>query len=193
MLKLAGNGKLYGVTRDGGLNNHGVLFEFDPSTSSYQKKFDFAPSNGRFPTGTLAIAADGKMYGFTRQGGINDRGILYHFDPATSSITKRVDLSYSPGGSNPLGSLAQASDRKIYGTTTEGGINGQGTFFEFDAYTNTYTKLVDLSASTTGAFPRGGLLVASNGKLYGMTHKAGPMEVGLYSNTVLLQMHQQSV
>lgn len=41
----AGNGKLYGMTINGGLiddqGSYGVIFEFDPTTNTYTKKFHF--------------------------------------------------------------------------------------------------------------------------------------------------------
>ena len=40
-LLLARDGKFYGLTSEGGTFNYGVIFEFDPATDSYIKKFDF--------------------------------------------------------------------------------------------------------------------------------------------------------
>lgn len=47
-LLLASNGKLYG-TADGGLQNRGVLFEYDYINKTYTKKFDFTGPNGFIP------------------------------------------------------------------------------------------------------------------------------------------------
>ena len=37
----ASDGKLYGMTSHGGSNGYGVIFSFDPSTSTYTKLKDF--------------------------------------------------------------------------------------------------------------------------------------------------------
>ncbi|HLO57891.1 MAG TPA: choice-of-anchor tandem repeat GloVer-containing protein [Bacteroidales bacterium] len=53
-LCLANNGKFYGMTREGGLYNLGILFEWDPSTNVYIKKLDFnGTENGSRPMGSL--------------------------------------------------------------------------------------------------------------------------------------------
>ena len=53
--------------------------------------------------------------------------------------------------------------------TSEGGIIGVGVIFSFDLSSSVYTKLFDFDIDTTGGYPRGGLIQASDGKLYGMT------------------------
>lgn len=54
-LKQASNGKIYGLTRQGGTYNVGVLFEFDPATNIFTKKFDFDTINGSSPQFTYLI------------------------------------------------------------------------------------------------------------------------------------------
>ena len=61
----ATNGKLYGMTAHGGTYDDGVIFEFDPATGIYVKKFDFGGSNGKNPSGSLVQATNGKLYGMT--------------------------------------------------------------------------------------------------------------------------------
>src|SRR5690349_22814365 len=41
----APNGKLYGMTQQGGANSYGVLFEYSPASHAYLKVFDFNYSN----------------------------------------------------------------------------------------------------------------------------------------------------
>jgi uncharacterized repeat protein (TIGR03803 family) len=47
------NGKLYGITQQGGASDKGVLFEYTPATNTYTKKIDFNGSNGSRPEGSL--------------------------------------------------------------------------------------------------------------------------------------------
>ena len=178
------NGKLYGMVPFGGANDQGVLFEYDYSTNIYTIKFDFSTANGATPNGSLIQASNGKLYGMTRTGGINDLGVIFEYDYTTNIYTKKIDFS-SSNGSNPLGTLLQASNSKLYGVTYQGGANSLGVLFEYDISTNTYVKKLDFSGAN-GSNPYGSLMQASNGKLYGMTNTGGINNVGVifeYDNT----------
>ena len=169
---LASDGKLYGMTSGGGNNNDfGVIFSFDPSSSTYTKLKDFDNANGANPTGGLVQASDGKLYGMTIRGGSSGDGVIFSFDPSSSIYTKLKDFDYT-NGSIPSGSLVQASDGKLYGMTTSGGSNSRGVIFSFDPLASTFTKLKDLFF-TNGSSPYGSLIQASDGKLYGMTTSGG--------------------
>ena len=159
----AANGKLYGMTYQGGTFNMGVLFEYDASTGIYAKKVDFSGStNGSSPKGSLMKAANGKLYGMTSRGGINDQGTMFEFDPATNIFTKKFDFSATSKGEYPFGSLVQAANGKLYGMTFQGGLNNFGVLFEYDLASNTFTKKLDFAAATNGSNPYGTLLRASN-------------------------------
>lgn len=160
----ASNGKLYGITAGGGTNNKGVIFEFDPSTNTYTKRFDFNGTNAEGGDGKLMQAANGKIYGTTYSGGINSKGIIFEFNLTGYVYTKLYDFD-DTNGSGPLGRLAQNTSGKFYGTTADGGANNTGVFFEFDAATKTYNKLRDIGSSS-------GLISTSADKIFGMTGSA---------------------
>lgn len=104
-LMQASDGNLYGMTHYGGANSMGVLFQYDPATSIYTKKLDFTgDANGRHPFGSLIQASDGKLYGMTLSGGTNDLGVLFQYDPVTSTYTKKLDLT---GKNQESGQLLQ--------------------------------------------------------------------------------------
>lgn len=133
------NGKFYGTTIAGGANDKGVLFEWDPVTNIYTKKLDFAiGNNGYWPKAGLGVL-NGKMYGSTYAGGVNDLGVLFEWDPATNVFTKKIDCSEA-NGSRPVGSML-VSGQKLYGLTTKGGLSVMepGVLFEWDPSDNTYT------------------------------------------------------
>ncbi len=86
------------MTSHGGSNNVGVIFSFDPSSSVYTKVKDFDNINGRIPYGSLMQATDGKLYGMTPEGGSNGYGVIFSFDPSSSTYTKVKDFDYTNGG-----------------------------------------------------------------------------------------------
>ena len=175
----ANNGKIYGMTLYGGTNNFGILFEFDPATDIYTKKLDLDSNNtGSNPYGSLMQADNGKLYGMTSQGGAYDYGVLFEFDPATDTFTKKLDFDGSSNGSHPYGSLMQANNGKLYGLISGGGANNYGILFEFDPNTDTYTKKLDFDG-TNGRSPFGSLMQDSNGKFYGTTTYGGAIDNGV--------------
>ncbi len=162
--------KLYGMMNIGGANSLGTLFEYDPSAGTLTKKIDFnGLSNGSLPYGSLT-ALDTKLYGLTSQGGANDLGILFEYDTSTTTLTKKIEFLGISNGSYPYGSLI-ASNNKLYGMTSQGGANNQGTLFEYDPSTAVLTKKIDFD-STNGSVPQGSL-TAFGTKLYGMTYVGG--------------------
>lgn len=179
-LVLANNGKLYGMTFQGGTSSKGVLFEYDPTTSIFTKKLDFTGSaNGSNPYGQLMQASNGKLYGMTNLGGTSNKGVLFEYDPFTSAYTKKVDFSGTANGSNPYGSLIEASDGKLYGMTFLGGTSNYGVLFEFDPATSNFNKELDFTGTANGRNPYGSLILAPNGNLYGMTYQGGTNALGV--------------
>lgn len=176
------NGKLYGMTTVGGaFFNNGVIFEWDPSTNIYTKKIEFTGTSGvvlgKNPYGSLVLNAN-KFYGMTNNGGANNLGVIFSWDPVANTYTKLYDFVLSTGGS-PQGSLV-VYNNKLYGTTQKGGagaVSGNGVIFQYDISTNTYTKKVDL-LSATGQSPYGDLVIY-NSKMYGVTAAGGSTNQGI--------------
>ncbi len=177
-LMQASNGKLYGMTYNGGSKGYGVIFSFDPVTATYTKLKDFSYADGANPSGSLMQATDGKLYGMTDFGGrfaLADKfnwGVIFSFDPSTSVYTDLKDFNDNiDEGAVPSGNLIQASDGKLYGMTQSGGGYGYtGVIFSFDFSSSIYTKLWGFDNTTaTGNTPSGSLMQAGNGKLYGLT------------------------
>jgi uncharacterized repeat protein (TIGR03803 family) len=171
------NGKLYGTTYRGGLFNYGTIFEYDPTTNIYTKKVDFnLGNNGYYPKGSLLLF-NNKFYGLAEQGGVNNAGTIFEWDPATNVYTKKIDFN-GTNGSRPQNSL-KLMNGKMYGTTLIGGAV-QGVVFEWDPTTNIYTKLLDLSGN--GAGLNGRVFVNNvtpyNNKLYCMPSQGGTNDYG---------------
>ena len=175
-LILMQNGKLYGLA-SGGINNTGVLFEYDPILNVYTKKVDFVfDSNGYYPSG-LTLASNGQLHVSTTYGGITGYGALLAYNPSSNALTKVFDFSSSTGKNDR--ELTQILNGKLYGTTSSGGLNNNGTLFEVDLNTNTYTKKVDFLTSSTGSGSGSALILAPNGKLYGTNATGGANNFGV--------------
>jgi len=162
----AGNGKLYGTARGGGLHNYGVIFEYDIATNTYHKEFDFVDSLGANPRGSFYEYTPGKLLGVTTYGGANNEGVLYEYDYLNNIYTKRFDFIDSLG-SEPADVPVLFTNGNLYGVTTYGGTNIHGVIYEYNYNTNTYTKKRDLIPGST---PYAGMALAPNGKLYGTTY-----------------------
>ncbi len=173
----ASDGKLYSMTYTGGSINAGTIFSFDPSSFTYTKLKDFDAVNGFIPVGSLIQASDGKLYGMTNGGGSSSVGVIFSFDPSSSTYTKLKDFD-NTNGAHPNGSLMQASNGKLYGMTSGGGSSSVGVIFSYDLSSSTYTRLKDFD-NTDGAYPGGNLMQASDGKLYGMAGGGGSLGNGV--------------
>ncbi len=178
----ASNGKLYGMTSRGGVNNIGVLFEYDPVTNVYLKKMDFSFSSvvtGAEPLGGLIQASNGKLYGMTFKGGTSNLGVLFEYDPIGNTYVKKIDFNGSNNGSFPRGNLMQASNGKLYAMTSSGGVNNGGVLFEYNPISSSYLKKVDFNGTLNGAAPYGELIEVSSGNLYGLTSFGGVNNFGV--------------
>ena len=176
---LGANSKIYGLAAYGGLNGSGVLFEFDLNSFSYLDKFDFnSPVSGGNPISSLAKASNGLLYGFTYFGGVNSIGTFFKFDPSLSVFTKILDLNDAIGA-NCRSTPMQASNGKLYGVTTNGGIYGSGVLYQYNISNNNLIKKVDLNISAEGQSPFGSLFKATNDNLYGLTYAGGVSNMGV--------------
>ena len=167
------NGKLYSTTSSGGTyyntqtGGKGVIFEYNPVANTYTKKFDFNDTLGAQPSQqSLVKAANGKLYGLTMTGGNSIHygsngnltgGVLYEYNPLTNVVTKKYDFKVFLNqsglyvGSNPTGNLLLASNGKLYGSTTFGGV------FEYDPIADTVIQRH--SNLLTGDFSPNGHLI----------------------------------
>ena len=119
----ASDGKLYGMTHGEEAAMLVLFFPLILPSSTYTKLKDFDNTNGANPYGSLMQASDGKLYGMTSGGGSSGYGVIFSFDPSSSTYTKLKDFD-DRMVAYPYGSLMQASDGKLYGMTISGGSSG---------------------------------------------------------------------
>lgn len=168
------DGKLYGMTSNSGGGGNGTIFCFDSKSNVFTKLHDFNLTNGGVPYGSLIQGIDGKLYGLTSVGGSSGGltyGTIFSYDIATSTFSKIHEFN-DTDGNRPHGSLIQATDGKLYGTTRLGGSLNEGTIFSFDPVSNVFMKIHDFDG-TNGRRPEGSLTQGIDGRLYGTTRYGG--------------------
>jgi uncharacterized repeat protein (TIGR03803 family) len=168
-------GTLYGMTPSGGSNNYGTAFSLGIDGSGYTVLHSFAggSSDGRYPYGDLT--PDGSaLYGLARDSGANSGGVVFSLQTDGTAYTVTHSFATGAGsGYQPRGSLVMEGG-SLYGLTTEGGADGEGTVFSIGTEGSGFTLVHSFSnAIPTGRYPRGSL-IRNGSLLYGMARDGGP-------------------
>ncbi len=147
---------LYGMTNQGGTNDGGVVFKIKKDGTNFSKLLDFDITNtGGYPRASLY--SDGTfLYGMTNNGGVNSAGTIFKIKPDGSSYAKLLDFDNATTGGYPYGSLL-SDGVFLYGTTTSGGANGNGTIFKIKPDGSSFTNILDLEYTSSGNYPAGDL------------------------------------
>ena len=166
-------GNLYGTTRTGGPGpNPGVVYKITP-----QGAFSvLTAAGGSVIYAPLLLASDGRLYGVSLNGGSPGYGTVFRLNTDGTNVTVLYTFCAQngcPDGAHPLGGLAEGPDHNIYGTTEYGGGGNYGVIFRITP-DGTYTLLHSFGGSSDGNSPRGRLMLASDGYLYGTTTSGGP-------------------
>jgi uncharacterized repeat protein (TIGR03803 family) len=177
------NGKLYGGASYSPLSSDAARIfriSFDGKLTNVPV---YLPGSGNSSLGgKLLQSQDGNLYGVTTppspvQGGTLG-GTLFRLAPDDSATIVAAFWGTNGTGSQPVGTLIQTSDGSLMGATFSGGIGdtgiisgfrGLGTIFQFGT-NGIFSGLRSFALNrTTGFAPRGGLIEASDGNLYGTT------------------------
>jgi|HubBroStandDraft_6_1064221.scaffolds.fasta_scaffold71993_2 uncharacterized repeat protein (TIGR03803 family) len=181
----ASNGNFYGTTLVGGTNAAGTVFEISPAgklTTLYSFCSKPSCADGERPQAGLVQAENGKLYGTTYTGGVHGAGTIFEVVPA-GGLTTVYNFCSRPNctdGAYPASGVVQATNGKLYGTTTVGGVNclgsgGCGTIFEVAPTGKVTTRYSFCSKPncSDGQIPGSGLVQATDGNLYGTTANGG--------------------
>jgi len=128
----------YGMTSGGGTKDMGTIFKIKPDGSGYVKLFDFTGTNGSTPKGSL-IFDKNYLYGMSYNGGTNNMGVIFRINPEGCWYSKLLDFSGVTNGANPSGDLL-SDGTFLYGITSGGGINNDGTMFKILIPNNIITQ-----------------------------------------------------
>ncbi len=163
------DGSLYGSTPNGGSTGNGTLFRLG-TDGNFSNLHDFSYTDGAYPYAALTPGPDGSLYGSTPNGGSTGYGTLFRLG-TDGNFSKLHDFNYNADGAQPRVTLTVGSDGSLYGSTPNGGSNGNGTLFRLGS-DGSFSKLRGFS-STEGAYPQVALTPGPDGSLYGSTLNGG--------------------
>jgi len=175
--------KFWGTVLEGGSENQGVIYTFDPANATYTPMHVYAGGTGDgSQSHSGLIQGEGALYAMSAKGGANDRGTLLRVD-ATTGATQVLYSFVKATGDDPHGRLVLGSDgHTLFGMTRAGGKDDTGVVFSFDPRSSTYTVLKHFgkeSDTTNGAIPDHGFLTLVGSTLWGLTTYGGPHDKGV--------------
>jgi uncharacterized repeat protein (TIGR03803 family) len=156
----------------------------------------FNGANGTYPgvDTSLAQGTDGNLYGTTDGGGAGGSGTIFKLSPA-GTLSTLHDFTDVDGGSPESGLLVQTTNGSFFGTTSTGGVYGDGTIFKI-TLGGALTTIHNFDG-TDGVLPWGGLVQATSGNFYGTTVWGGANSNGtvftITRNGVLTTLHRFSL
>jgi uncharacterized repeat protein (TIGR03803 family) len=176
------DGNLFGTTDVGGTGGDGTVFEIAKTKSGYASApttlVSFTGPDGEYPEGSLISDASGDLFGMTYGNGDN-YGTVFEIVKTkggyASSPSTLVNFT-GTDGSYPSGSLIADAAGDLFGMTSSGGADGDGTVFKIaktkSGYADTPTTIVSFTGSD-GAYPQASLSMDSSGDLFGTTYGSG--------------------
>jgi uncharacterized repeat protein (TIGR03803 family) len=171
----ASDGNFYGTTNFGGLAGFGTVFMITPAgVETVLLSFNFNTGEGNGPRAALIQARDGSFYGTTFNGGGLGLGSGTVFKiSATTGASVIHAFGGGADGSGPNSALIEGGDGNLYGTTSSGGPNNNGTLFEITPTGAESVLYPFAGGSTDGSNPSAGLILGSDGNFYGTTQTGG--------------------
>ncbi len=127
-LAMGPDGNLYGYTQ------YGIIEDsFQTNTATTLASFNSA-TTGSEPTG-ITFDSDGNIWGLCSYGGPNGsapgNGVIWEYEKSSQSLIERAAFT-SASGYTPIANPVIFGSNVLYGLTTQGGANGDGTLFSLN-------------------------------------------------------------
>jgi uncharacterized repeat protein (TIGR03803 family) len=179
-------GNLYGTTYAGGAYENGTVYKMMPnSNGSWTESIIYSftgGSDGETPIGTLALDAQGNLYGTARFGANTGDyaccGSVFELSPTSSGWQYSLLYTFTGGddGKYPSASVILGADGSLYGTAFEGGTYGVGTVFSLTPKAGgiwKFSLLHTFTGGKDGGYPNTNLIFDAMGSLYATTAYGG--------------------
>jgi len=205
-LLLSGN-TLYGVCVGGGANSAGTVFRVNTDGTDFTNLHNFTAINDSGPQGlggngegsngdgavphTTLVLSGTNLFGVAYEGGANGNGTIFRVSTDGSSSGVIHTFSAAPttfGTTNTDGGFPEGNlvliNNVLYGTTSAGGSQGDGTVYAAAADSSTFTTLHHFGTTPSGApFSGDGMvpvcgMVLSGTNLFGTAQEGGTFSDG---------------
>ena len=137
-------------------------------------------ADGGYPMGRLTRDPQGNLYGTAAGGGQYGYGVVFKVD-ALGNETVLYSFTGGADGGGPYAGLVMDSSGNLYGATYEGGGagngEGYGVVYKLDR-TGNETVLYTFASLSDGGNPYSGVVLDSEGNVYGATYWGGAVSKG---------------
>lgn len=179
-----GNGNLYGTASSGGTPlgyGNGTVFKITPA-GRFSVIYSFNGPDGADPVGSLALGADGNLYGTTALGGPGcdgypNCGTVFKLTPGGQLTTLHLFAGYPNDGMWPNSGVVLDAQGNLYGTVYYGGTDYDGLVYKITP-AGEYTVLHSFTGSPDGSAPRAIVTADQYGNLYSTTFSGGANNAG---------------
>ena len=168
----ATDGNFYGTSNYVNYPSFGAIFRVTPQ-GEVTTLHSFNGGDGEDPWAALVQGTDGSLYGTAIAGrAYNPCGGMFFRITLSGTFTLLHSFGFADG-CGPNG-IVEAADGNFYGTTYGGGAyDGAGTVFKITP-SGVFTALYNFSRENSGPYyPVGNLVLATDGRLYGVTTLGG--------------------
>ena len=176
------DGRLYGRTLRGGAKNGNAIFRLNRDGSGYTILHSFGAllADHYTPYSGLIEASDGALYGTTVADGAYRIGSVFKIQKDGSGFISLYDFPLTDtNGYWPEAVLVEASDGRLYGTTTAGGAFDSGALFTLKKDGSDFRVIHHfLQEEVDGYNPTSPPSEGPGGLLYGTTYFGGYADSG---------------
>jgi uncharacterized repeat protein (TIGR03803 family) len=198
-LTFDGAGNIYGTTVLGGSSACGTIFKLVPKNGSTWREsvlesFD-CYSGGKNPYGGVVLDQHGNLYGTTVSGGSGGScgstgcGVVFRLSSRAEMVLH--SFTGNDDGFGPGGAVVFRLYGDLFGTTPDGGKDGEGVVYQLEHRRNkgNHWRETIVHAFTGGkdggTGSLGALLVGSGGTLYGVAETGGAYGAGTVYQLIL--------
>lgn len=173
-------GMLIGTSRNGGGPGYGTIYRVSTSGANYGilHEFQGGTTDGSGPEMGLLLASDGLLYGTTPGGGSMSGGTVFRVSSDGTGYTVLHSFELFQSAYYPNSAVTEGNDGYLYGSTS-GGTDGYGAVYRLGKDGSDYALIRTFSYNgDEGTNPSGGLILASDGWLIGVTTAGGFPNLG---------------